>query len=211
MLVAESICALMFPFVWQHVYVPILPASLHHFLDAPVPFIMGLQCSNDSRDTIQIPNEANLCLVDVDEGTVEVPEDLPQFPHKVDFIHELTQLLLKWEVPAGKLDRNLNEHHSQYKYRRRRKCSWSHDSDSGVSSTEGSISGSHSSITSLPPSSVASSTSPAQGPPSSSRSHHFDTLHLSPQLRKLQQLHGRPVYMMVMKLMESDGSERTRC
>ncbi|ROT68314.1 DENN domain-containing protein 5B [Penaeus vannamei] len=185
MLVAESICALMFPFVWQHVYVPILPASLHHFLDAPVPFIMGLQCSNDSRDTIQIPNEANLCLVDVDEGTVEVPEDLPQFPHKVDFIHELTQLLLKWEVPAGKLDRNLNEHHSQYKYRRRRKCSWSHDSDSGVSSTEGSISGSHSSITSLPPSSVASSTSPAQGPPSSSRSHHFDTLHLSPQLREI--------------------------
>ncbi|XP_047479888.1 DENN domain-containing protein 5B-like isoform X2 [Penaeus chinensis] len=185
MLVAESICALMFPFVWQHVYVPILPASLHHFLDAPVPFIMGLQCSNDSRDTIQIPNEANLCLVDVDEGTVEVPEDLPQFPHKIDFIHELTQLLLKWEVPAGKLDRNLNEHHSQYKYRRRRKCSWSHDSDSGVSSTEGSISGSHSSITSLPPSSVASSTSPAQGPPSSSRSHHFDTLHLSPQLREI--------------------------
>lgn len=49
--------------------------------------------------------QANLCLVDVDEGTVEVPEDLPQFPHKVDFIHELTQLLLKWEVPAGKLDR----------------------------------------------------------------------------------------------------------
>lgn len=81
--------------------------------------------------------------------------------------------------------RNLNEHHSQYKYRRRRKCSWSHDSDSGVSSTEGSISGSHSSITSLPPSSVASSTSPAQGPPSSTRSHHFDTLHLSPQLREI--------------------------
>ena len=189
MVVAESISTLIFPFVWQHVYVPILPSSLHHFLDAPVPFIMGLQCSHDSRDTIQIPNEvrlssnplglpyvtsycyyyyyhyyyyyyyetlsshslvflmsliivillylpfwsessivrwslsissylvlshhcinlftrqANLCLVDVDEGTVEVPEDLPQFPHRADFIQELTQLLSKWEVPTGKLDR----------------------------------------------------------------------------------------------------------
>ena len=43
MLVAEGVTALVFPFQWQHVYVPILPASLHHFLDAPVPFIMGLQ------------------------------------------------------------------------------------------------------------------------------------------------------------------------
>ncbi|KAG7172904.1 DENN domain-containing protein 5A-like, partial [Homarus americanus] len=184
MLVAESIGTVIFPFVWQHVYVPILPASLHHFLDAPVPFIMGLQCSQDSRDTIQIPNEANLCLVDVDEGTVEVPEDLPQFPHRSDFIQELTQLLLKWEVPTGKLDRNLNEHHSQYKYRRRRKYSWSHDSDSGVSSTEGSISGSHSSITSLPPSTM-SSISPLQGPPNSTRSQHFDPFPQSPHLKEI--------------------------
>ncbi|XP_050714063.1 DENN domain-containing protein 5B-like isoform X2 [Eriocheir sinensis] len=208
MMVAESICTLIFPFVWQHVYVPILPSSLHHFLDAPVPFIMGLQCSHDSRDLIQIPNEANLCLVDVDEGTVEVPEDLPQFPHRADFIQELNQLLNKWEVPMGKLDRksasqgpgaehwtpdyqsgtmptklswNLNEHHSQYKYRRRRKFSWSHDSDSGVSSTEGSISGSHSSITSV---NTSSSPSPLQGL-SSNKIHNFDPFHLSPQLKEI--------------------------
>lgn len=41
-IVAESITCLLFPFTWQHVYVPILPASLQHFLDAPVPFVMGL-------------------------------------------------------------------------------------------------------------------------------------------------------------------------
>ncbi|XP_066966304.1 DENN domain-containing protein 5B isoform X2 [Macrobrachium rosenbergii] len=185
MLVAESISALIFPFVWQHVYVPILPTSLHHFLDAPVPFIMGLQCAQDSRDTIQIPNEANLCLVDVDEGTVEVPEDLPQFPHRSDFVQELTQLLHKWDIPSGKLDRNLNEHHSQYKYRRRRKFSWSHDSDSGVSSTEGSMCGSHSSITSLPSTTVASSTSPSHGISNSSRIPYLDPLNLSPQLREI--------------------------
>lgn len=41
MVAAEGVTALLFPFSWPHVYVPILPASLHHFLDAPVPFLMG--------------------------------------------------------------------------------------------------------------------------------------------------------------------------
>lgn len=47
MVVSECITALLFPFSWQHVYVPILPASLHHFLDAPVPFIMGLHAHSE--------------------------------------------------------------------------------------------------------------------------------------------------------------------
>ena len=42
MLVAESLTSLIFPYNWQHVYVPILPASLLYFLEAPVPFVMGL-------------------------------------------------------------------------------------------------------------------------------------------------------------------------
>jgi hypothetical protein len=49
MLVAESVTALLFPFAWQHVYVPILPASLQHFLDAPVPFVMGLHSWSESQ------------------------------------------------------------------------------------------------------------------------------------------------------------------
>lgn len=42
MLVAECIVSLLLPFTWAHVYVPILPAPLYHFLDAPVPFVMGI-------------------------------------------------------------------------------------------------------------------------------------------------------------------------
>ncbi len=49
MLIAEGLTCLMFPFQWQHVYVPILPASMSHFLDAPVPFIMGLHHTTDSQ------------------------------------------------------------------------------------------------------------------------------------------------------------------
>ena len=42
MLVCESVCALLYPFAWPHVYVPILPPNLENFLDAPVPYFMGL-------------------------------------------------------------------------------------------------------------------------------------------------------------------------
>ena len=55
---AESITALMFPFQWQHVYVPILPASLLHFLDAPVPYMMGLHSNGqDDRTKLELPQE----------------------------------------------------------------------------------------------------------------------------------------------------------
>lgn len=55
MLVAESLTTLLFPFSWPHVYVPILPAAMYNFLDAPVPFLMGLRSlpSDDAR----IPSE----------------------------------------------------------------------------------------------------------------------------------------------------------
>ncbi|XP_003372231.1 serine/threonine-protein kinase RIO3 [Trichinella spiralis] len=42
MLFAETFQILLFPFRWQHVYVPILPCSQFVFLEAPLPFIMGL-------------------------------------------------------------------------------------------------------------------------------------------------------------------------
>jgi hypothetical protein len=32
----------LFPFCWPYVYIPCLPLSLAHFIDAPVPFILGV-------------------------------------------------------------------------------------------------------------------------------------------------------------------------
>uniref|UniRef100_A0A8C2JN85 DENN/MADD domain containing 5B n=1 Tax=Cyprinus carpio TaxID=7962 RepID=A0A8C2JN85_CYPCA len=58
MVVAEGITTLLFPFQWQHVYVPILPASLLHFLDAPVPYLMGLQSKEGTdRSKLELPQE----------------------------------------------------------------------------------------------------------------------------------------------------------
>ncbi|XP_041929765.1 DENN domain-containing protein 5A isoform X2 [Alosa sapidissima] len=100
MAVAESITALMFPFQWQHVYVPILPASLMHFLDAPVPYLMGLHANGQQdRSKLELPQEANLCFVDVDNHCVELPEDLPQFPQRGEFLQELTEALQRFNLP----------------------------------------------------------------------------------------------------------------
>ena len=42
-LVANCATALLWPFAWPHVFVPFLPASQRGFLDAPVPYLMGLR------------------------------------------------------------------------------------------------------------------------------------------------------------------------
>ena len=39
---AETLSALLFPFSWQHVYIPILPERLLDILQAPVPFLIGI-------------------------------------------------------------------------------------------------------------------------------------------------------------------------
>lgn len=101
--VGECIISLLFPFLWPHVYAPILPASLHHFLDAPVPFVMGLHA--DSESSLKIGSESTLCYVDLDKKSIQLPEELPIFPHKMDFISEITAVLDKFQIPR---DRSLD-------------------------------------------------------------------------------------------------------
>ncbi|KHJ45398.1 dDENN domain protein [Trichuris suis] len=90
MLFAETFQILLFPFRWQHVYVPILPCTQVLFLEAPFPFIMGL-CYDDS-----IPEnvfELNMCVVDIDFDRVELPEEVPLLPDRTELISQLTESL----------------------------------------------------------------------------------------------------------------------
>ncbi|TGZ68937.1 hypothetical protein CRM22_004005 [Opisthorchis felineus] len=117
MLVAECITCLLLPFSWSHVYAPILPLSLVHFVDAPVPYIMGIKqcefmvasqhqidssssdtwslhdCHVDCSDNTELASEANVCHVYIDEGRVLVPDEVPQFPNAEHIKHALTGLL----------------------------------------------------------------------------------------------------------------------
>lgn len=44
--VAECLTGLIYPFVWSHVLIPILPENLKSYIDAPVPFIIGISAEN---------------------------------------------------------------------------------------------------------------------------------------------------------------------
>ena len=90
MLVAESLTTLFFPLLWQHVYVPVLPPSLLHFLDAPVPFIMGLYYeTEEEKDRFEIPSEASLCLLDIDNNDLLLPQEIPELPGREELVKEL--------------------------------------------------------------------------------------------------------------------------
>lgn len=102
MVVGECITSILFPFVWPHVYAPILPAALHHFLDAPVPFVMGLHAECEAAN--KIGSEATLCFVDIDKKIIQLPEELPVFPHKIDFMAEIISVLDKFEIERDRID-----------------------------------------------------------------------------------------------------------
>ena len=72
---AETLSALLFPFSWQHVYIPILPERLLDVLQAPVPFLIGIDASvlalAEQRnlipdDVVQVDLDANAILCEPD-------------------------------------------------------------------------------------------------------------------------------------------------
>ncbi|XP_019864258.1 PREDICTED: DENN domain-containing protein 5B [Amphimedon queenslandica] len=99
MMCAECITALLFPYVWPHVFVPILPSSQHGFLDAPVPFLMGLRMNTDSSTSeLDILNKASLSSFDLDHDRLDIPEDLPPLPDSDKLYTRLADVLLQYEV-----------------------------------------------------------------------------------------------------------------
>ncbi|KAK2991401.1 hypothetical protein RJ640_010865 [Escallonia rubra] len=49
-LASEAICHLIYPFRWQHVYIPLLFFSGVDYIDAPTPYMMGLHSGVDTSD-----------------------------------------------------------------------------------------------------------------------------------------------------------------
>jgi hypothetical protein len=53
--IAEAIVSLVYPFRWQHVYIPLLPKAMLDYLNAPMPFIMGAHPSYVTNFGMYIP------------------------------------------------------------------------------------------------------------------------------------------------------------
>lgn len=63
--------------------------------------------------------QANLCFVDIDNHFIELPEDLPQFPNKLEFIQEISEILMAFGIPP---EGNLHCSESASKMKNLRAC-----------------------------------------------------------------------------------------
>ena len=64
----EALSALLWPLRWPYIFIPLLPAELSDFFQAPQPFLIGVE-----RDTEQLlPLDISVCVVDLDQNSIEM-------------------------------------------------------------------------------------------------------------------------------------------
>lgn len=65
-LTTETLCQLLFPLRWQHVYIPVLPLDLLDFTQAPTPFLVGVH--SDCKGALLSSPHDDVCIVDLDRA-----------------------------------------------------------------------------------------------------------------------------------------------
>jgi hypothetical protein len=69
--VAEAFLSLLFPFIWQGLYIPVTPDFMKDIIEAPVPFLIGLH-SRYLEETPFSHRPAGVVFVDLDEDVVHL-------------------------------------------------------------------------------------------------------------------------------------------
>eukprot|EP00439_Symbiodinium_sp_Y106_P008416 s1593_g1.t1 len=91
--VLEVLRALIFPFEWEHTYIPILPASLRWTLESPAPFLMGVP---GGLSPMEIPDD--VVLFDLDTGrTIPEKPQMPPIPKSVEHCMTRLRTAHQWE------------------------------------------------------------------------------------------------------------------
>ncbi|XP_052179546.1 DENN domain and WD repeat-containing protein SCD1 isoform X2 [Diospyros lotus] len=75
-LVSEALCHLIYPFRWQHVYIPLLFFSGVDYIDAPTPYMMGL---HSGVDTFGLTMDG-VVVVDLEHNRITTSEEIPPIP-----------------------------------------------------------------------------------------------------------------------------------
>ena len=80
---SHAAVGMLYPFTFQHVFVPILPATWLEYVTAPMPFCVGIHSSLLDR-ALQLPIDSAVLVVQIDSGTIgvcgEVNADAPKLP-----------------------------------------------------------------------------------------------------------------------------------
>ncbi|KAM7483016.1 hypothetical protein LguiB_007599 [Lonicera macranthoides] len=75
-LASEAICHLIYPFRWQHVYIPLLFFSGVDYIDAPTPYMMGLHSGVDTTGLTM----DGVVVADLDHNLIITSEEIPPIP-----------------------------------------------------------------------------------------------------------------------------------
>ncbi|KAH7644117.1 myotubularin-related protein 13-like protein [Dermatophagoides farinae] len=106
----HALISLIYPFVYSHVFIPILPSSLLDFIASPTPFLMGIHSSLKSQAVETI----DVIVVDLDEGYVKIPDGLLITKFDENLYAQLTnQLCLVLSPDLFQADNAFSTSHSQ--------------------------------------------------------------------------------------------------
>ncbi|MEN2496537.1 MAG: DENN domain-containing protein 5B, variant 2 [Marteilia pararefringens] len=100
-LVANSLRYLIFPFYWDHIFVSLLPQSLIHSLEAPCPYIMGVQSSSSINIGMNSSKSNMRCIVDIDCGRVMCNDEIPTIPRCDELLNKLKMILDAYKPNGG--------------------------------------------------------------------------------------------------------------
>ncbi|KAG5536220.1 hypothetical protein RHGRI_023863 [Rhododendron griersonianum] len=111
-LVSEAMCYLIYPFRWQHVYIPLLFFSGVDYIDAPTPYMMGL---HSGVDTFGLTMDG-VVVVDLEHNHITTTEEIPPLPEpELSLLRsEIMKLLYPNVVGIDQLKGSLGSSSEQY-------------------------------------------------------------------------------------------------
>lgn len=92
-----SMATLLRPFVWQGVFIPILPAGLIEVIESPVPYLVGVQRLEGER----LRTVGECLVVNCNTKSLLLPPVLPPFPFDAKLKRELKQVYSELAPKAG--------------------------------------------------------------------------------------------------------------
>ncbi|PVD19799.1 hypothetical protein C0Q70_20290 [Pomacea canaliculata] len=124
--VAEAVTSMIFPFHWQCPYIPLCPLGLSDVLNAPCPFIVGI----DSRYFDLYDPPPDIICVDLDTSRIWLPEDKKQLIFKImpkkavrllqDSLYRLFEMAAP-DTPQGNEDLNVEMANVDFDFKRKKK------------------------------------------------------------------------------------------
>ncbi|KAJ8911049.1 hypothetical protein NQ315_004696 [Exocentrus adspersus] len=96
----RALTALMYPFRYTHVFIPLLPAPLVEVLSTPTPFIMGVHSSLKS----EVAELMDVIVADLDGGSITIPDGIsvPLLPEPLlSNTQEALSLILQPELNSA--------------------------------------------------------------------------------------------------------------